>query len=191
MPDTAVRIKGGAGEGHLGTVMIRGPQLSPGYWTEGGSIRLNRPPDSDWYTTSDLGFLWKGQLFVLGRADDTIVVNGSNYFATDIAATCAQVPGIRPGRVTAFADDDGPSPSVRLVAEIAHDADPSPRSLSRLARNVRQTLARFSGLHLSGVDFVRPGDLPVTTSGKVRASEVRRRYLANTMSLLSQDATAW
>jgi len=177
LPGTSVKISGCAQDGRIGEVLIRGPQLSPGYWSAAGPPD-HREQDSGWHATGDLGFLWSGHLFVLGRADDTLVVHGRNYFAADIAAACSEVPGIRLGRIAAFVEYRDERHSVRLLAEVAADADGSAAGLARIARSAQVALARKLELYVSDVGLVRAGELPVTTSGKVRASEAGRRHAA-------------
>jgi acyl-CoA synthetase (AMP-forming)/AMP-acid ligase II len=188
LPGTEVCISGQAAEKRVGEVLIRGPQLSAGYWDPNGTVRPNRSSVDDWYATGDLGFLSDGQLFVLGRADDTLVVNGRNFFAADIAAACQSVPQVHRGRVAAFVDEVAASAgtsSVRLIAEVAKDVDTAPAQLSRLAVAVKQAVARSLDLYLTEVGFVRHGQLPVTTSGKVRVSEVRQQCASGHLALLS------
>ncbi|MBQ1050173.1 AMP-binding protein [Micromonospora sp. C51] len=188
LPGTEVRISGQETPGHIGQVLVRGPQMSPGYWESDSTVRPNRVAADDWYATGDLGFLWDDQLFVLGRVDDTLVLNGRNYFAEDIAAACLVVPEVRGGRVAAFveeaAGDTGEVPKVRLIAEVAAEVDASPPRLARLSLAVKRAVARSLDLYLTDVEFVRHGALPVTTSGKVRRSEVRRRYSSGRLALL-------
>lgn len=186
--DTEIRIRDVDEDGQVGEVMIKGPQVFRGHWQAPSTGRRAAQPESLWYPTGDLGFLRQGHLFVLGRADDTLVVNGRNHFAPDIAAACAAVSGIRPGRVAAFLIDDPAADvtRVRLVAELTRTTGTSPAELDRLAKAVQRELATAMGLFVDGVDFVGAGELPVTTSGKVRSSETRRRWAAGTVALSGQ-----
>jgi len=184
LPGTSVRIRGNPQDGRVGEVLIRGPQLSPGYWSGPRCPTFSGQEDGSWYATGDLGFLWRGHLFLLGRADDTLVIHGRNYFAADIARACTEVPGIRPGRVAAFADDRDER-RIRLLAEVTTDADRSAAGLARIARASQLALARKLELYVCDVGLVEPGQLPVTTSGKVRASEARRRHAAGMITPLA------
>lgn len=187
LPGTEIRIGADGRDGHVGEVAIRGPQLFSGYWT---AERTQPVPTSKWYHTGDLGFSWDGHLFVLGRIDDTLIVNGRSYYADDIAAACSGIAGIRPGRLAAFAESGDPSagPRVRLVCEMASSTGQSPRALALLANDLRRVVARQVELYISEVDFVAPRELPVTTSGKVRVSEVRRRCAEGAFDFLPKDS---
>lgn len=162
-------------EGGVGLLWIRGPQMFSGYWR---TPEAGGPSATGWYRTGDLGFVHRGHLFVLGRADDTVIHNGRNVHAADIRAVCAGVPGLRPGRCVAFAAG-GPGSArpdasgVCLVAEL-DEAVPRPRG--EVAREVRHRLAAELELFVRHVELLRPGELPVTTSGKPALAEARARY---------------
>ncbi|MGW2677700.1 AMP-binding protein [Streptomyces sp. NPDC001436] len=163
VPGAQVRIRA-AGAGQVGEVFVRGPQLFTGYWPG------RRAPG--WHRTGDLGFLHRGHLFVVGRADDVLVHQGRNFHPADVQAVCAGVPGLRAGRCAVFLVPHAGSGRVCLVAETGGPPDPQ----ARPAGEVRRRLARSLGLYVSEVVLLPPGGLPVTTSGKVRTAETARRH---------------
>ncbi|PBC66211.1 acyl-CoA synthetase (AMP-forming)/AMP-acid ligase II [Streptomyces sp. TLI_235] len=165
LPGTRVAIRGADGRGRLGEVQVDGPQLFAGYWPG----RRDGGP----HPTGDLGFLHRGHLFVVGRADDVVVHHGRNFHPPDIAAACAEVAGVRAGRCSAFLLPDG---DVCVVAELADPAGRPPRAVTAVEAQVRRALARTLGLYVAQVVLVPAGTLPVTTSGKVRTAETARRH---------------
>ena len=174
VPVAGTRVRAG-GCGRVGEIAISGPQLSPGRW------RADGVPDRDtdrWYPTGDVGFVHDGHLFVLGRTDDTIVYQGRNIYMSDVLAACAPIGGLRPGRLAAFVvpGDTSRLDAVHAVAEVRSGTDASPATLAGLTRQVKNSLAGALGLYIASVRYVPSGALPVTTSGKVRVSEVRRRF---------------
>lgn len=44
-------------------------------------------PVAGYLRTGDLGFLWKGELFICGRIKDLIIVRGRNHYPQDIERT--------------------------------------------------------------------------------------------------------
>jgi acyl-CoA synthetase (AMP-forming)/AMP-acid ligase II len=179
---TEVRVAGGA---DVGEIEIRGPQLSPGYWG-GGTAAV----PGDWRPTGDLGFVHSGQLFVLGRIDDTLVYQGKNHYLSDVLAACAGVDGIRPGRLAALAlwDEVAGLESVCVVAELRPGLDGG-YPLGRLATRVKRALLDAVELPVARVEFVPAGTLPVTTSGKVRASEALRRLRSGNLPLVTRSGS--
>lgn len=59
-------------------------------------------PAAGYLRTGDLGFLWKGELYICGRIKDLIIVRGRNHYPQDIERTTeAAVTGaVRPGGVS-------------------------------------------------------------------------------------------
>jgi acyl-coenzyme A synthetase/AMP-(fatty) acid ligase len=63
-------------------------------------------------------------------------------------------------------------------------------ALGALAREVRLAVARRLDLPLADVAFVRRGQIPKTTSGKVQRGELRRRYLEGSLARLGAAGRA-
>jgi acyl-CoA synthetase (AMP-forming)/AMP-acid ligase II len=185
VPVAGTRVRAGDGEDQIAEIAISGPQLSPGRWRRDGLVPCQQDPGR-WHRTGDVGFLHKGHLFVLGRTDDTVVYQGRNFYASDVVAACGTVAGLRPGRLAVFlrsADTTGLD-AVFAVAELRSGTETAPSALAGLGRQVKTVLAESLGLYVTSVRFVPPGALPVTTSGKVRVSEARRRFEAGRLPLL-------
>jgi acyl-CoA synthetase (AMP-forming)/AMP-acid ligase II len=171
----------------VGEILISGPQLSPGWWGDSLDMRTDR-----WHRTGDLGFLHDGHLFVLGRTDDAVIFHGRNFYLSDVVAACGEVPMLRPGRLAPFVATDAQSglDVVHIVAELRPEAATTASELARIASQTKRRLVSALELFVSGVHFVSAGQLPTTTSGKVRASEVRRRFEAGNLPLLNGPGPA-
>jgi acyl-CoA synthetase (AMP-forming)/AMP-acid ligase II len=188
-PDTHIYVNGGTAERQVGQISVVGPQVMPGYWPQScpadESAKSPRRVD-----TNDLGFLYQGHLFVLGRTDDVIVRHGRNYFSSDVTAACSRVPGVRPGRVAVFTTMTASTApgheadQVVVAAELSADSDVGAPVLTQREHEIRNELARTLDLHVARVFFLKAGLLPVTTSGKVRTAEVRRRLENGSLPLL-------
>ncbi|WP_033820655.1 AMP-binding protein [Kitasatospora sp. MBT63] len=180
LPGTEVRVHrtsaGPGGGPRIGDLAVRGPQLFSGYWPA-----AHRP--DGWHPTGDRGFTHDGHLFVVGRGDDVLVHHGRNFYPADVLAACEQVPGVRPGRcaVLTVADAD-PDGRVCLVAELADGPGTPPAE--QVAARLRRHLANSLDLYVSEAVLLPAGGLPVTTSGKVRVAETRRRLERGTLPRL-------
>ncbi|RPE39953.1 acyl-CoA synthetase (AMP-forming)/AMP-acid ligase II [Streptomyces sp. Ag109_O5-1] len=174
----------GAAEGAVGEILLRGPQLFSGYWQQRDAAPVRPSGGGEWHATGDRGFLYGDHLFVLGRADDVLVHRGKQFHPADVLAVCAAFPEINPGRCVVFATDPprsgegGRGSDVHLVAELRVSAPPA-----GLAGLLKRRLAGELDLYVAQVHFASRGSLPVTTSGKLRASEVARRFRAGTLPL--------
>src|ERR1700722_12629938 len=94
-----------------------------GYWrkphetelTFGG--RLVAPsagtPEGPWLRTGDLGFFFGGELFIIGRIKDLLIVYGRNHSPDDIETTIQE---ITKGRCVAISvPDDGTEKLVAII----------------------------------------------------------------------------
>ena len=64
----------------VGEVAIRGTSVMLGYLNpDDGSIAAPLTADG-WFRTGDIGYIADGQLHILGRKKEVIIIRGSNYF---------------------------------------------------------------------------------------------------------------
>jgi acyl-CoA synthetase (AMP-forming)/AMP-acid ligase II len=187
LPGTRVAVRKGdalVSEGEVGELWVAGPQMFSLYWPDRPA-----PTEDGWLRTRDIGFVDGGHVFVLGRVDDTVIVNGRNFYGHDIHEACSGVTALRPGRSVAVTAPrgDAPDDAVWLVGEVATGADTSDRALARTAAEIREAVFTRVGLPISGVGLLPPGALPLTTSGKVRAGQVRDGLVSGSLALIWQD----
>jgi acyl-CoA synthetase (AMP-forming)/AMP-acid ligase II len=168
---TEIRVAGGT---VLGELEVRCPSLLDGYVGE-----VRSPLTSDgWLHTSDLGALRQGEVHVVGRTDDVLVVAGRNLDARALDAAVAGHPACRPGNAACVPDGEG---RYVVVAEPAIAAA-NPQDLLRSAREIRGSLLRGFSAGPSAVIFIERGTLPKTPSGKVRRNEVRALWAADRLA---------
>lgn len=159
-------------DGQVGEIVVRAPFLFEGYFRD--APRTARVLAGGEYRTGDLGCLLDGELYVLGRVDDMIIVNGRNLYAHEVEALASETEGVAAGRVVAFPiDGDGASQRLIIVAEASGPAD-----ARVLAKTVAMRLAAVLGIDPHDVRVVARGRIAKTTSGKVDRMRNRARYLA-------------
>jgi acyl-CoA synthetase (AMP-forming)/AMP-acid ligase II len=180
LPGVRIRIADDQGkplpEDRIGQIMIAGPCVFDGYLQKAGSAL--GALDDGWFATGDRGFLSDGELFVTGRLKDVIIVNGRNVYAHDIEAIALQVRGIKPGRavVLPLYNRTSGSEDILILAELLEPDDAAARSDKReVARELRSAVVKCTGLN-PRVDFVSPGWLVKTSSGKLARDENLKRY---------------
>jgi len=139
-----------------------------------------RAPATEWFDTGDLGFTLDGDLFLCGRAKDVLILRGCKYAPPHIEAALVGVEGIRPGCVAAVGVPfrDGRAERLVVLAERARGADRGRDT--ELSERARRRIASATGLPCE-LEILEPGTLPRTSSGKIRRSEARRRYLEGTL----------
>lgn len=162
------------GERAVGEIAVAGAFLFDGYHNA-PDITAERLRGGT-YFTRDLGFLADGELFVLGRKDDLIIVNGRNLHAHEVEAIAADVPGVKAGRVVAFGvfSEVNSSEELVIVAERASaDADDA-----GIARALRERVFDETNIDAKDIRIVDADWLVKTTSGKMSREKNREKYLA-------------
>ncbi len=86
-----------------------------------------------WYFSGDYGFRHGGELYVIGRKKDIIIIAGKNIYPEDVEDAIGGVPHVTPGRVVAFGVEDEKSgtESMCIVAETKLESPEDHRSLRR------------------------------------------------------------
>ncbi|WP_176562085.1 AMP-binding protein [Mycolicibacterium palauense] len=179
--------------GQIGEIWLHGEHVAGGYWHNPQLTeqlfagRLREPatgtPAGPWLRTGDLGVMFDGELYIVGRIKDLLIVDGRNHYPDDIEATVAEFTG---GRVAAISVPDEASERLVVVAELKAQVDPS--ELASLTQQVTSAVSMTHSVQLSDFVLVGPRSLPLTTSGKVRRASCVELYRNDGFSRL--DVTA-
>ncbi len=183
----------------VGEIWVHGDNVADGYWknpqltqqTFGGRLVDPSPgtPPGPWLRTGDLGVLSNGELFIIGRIKDLLIVDGRNHYPDDIEATIQEITG---GRVAAISVADDLSEQLVAIAELKKRGSSDEEVLNRMHTiklEVRSAVSRSHGLRLADLVLVPPGSLPITTSGKVRRSACTERYRGGQFTRLDTIAS--
>ncbi len=178
----------------VGEVWLLGPNIADGYWhnaqlsndTFGAELADASPgtPVGPWLRTGDLGVISEGELFVVSRIKDLLIVDGRNHYPDDIEATVREITG---GRVAAIAAADGHTEKLVVIADVKKQAalpSEATDALRALKREVTAAVSSTHSLRLSDLVLVSPGSIPVTTSGKVRRASCLDLYRREEFSRL-------
>ena len=178
-PDTRIALE----EGEVGEIWASGPSVAQGYWMrpelthETFQATLPGQPDAKYLRTGDLGY-WKDNcLYVTGRLKDLIIINGKNYAPQDLEDEVeSSHEALRPRGSAAFSLSDQEGEHLVIVAELERDwlrrVDDWPQVVSA----IRSAISRSHRVNVHDVQFLKPGALPKTSSGKVRRSQCRSEY---------------
>lgn len=184
IPDTEVQILAADGaacpEAVAGEIHVRTPSLFSGYWgSEGFQTNSLR---NGWHATGDYGFLVDGELFVIGRFKDIVIVGGNNIFPEDVEAVVNTIEGIYPGRVVAFGveDQDYGTQSLAIVAEMKENL--SEHSGVDLEAAVRKIVLTTIGTAPRYVTVVPQRWIVKSTAGKISRRETRERFVRERLS---------
>jgi acyl-CoA synthetase (AMP-forming)/AMP-acid ligase II len=176
------------GEAQTGEIQLRTPCLFSGYWGSDGFVRTAISEDG-WYSTGDYGFLCKGNLFVIGRMKDIIIVGGQNVFPEDIEVVVNTIAEVYPGRVVAFGivDSQIGTENLAVVAEIRGTYDRE--TATRVERAIRELVLASIGIAPRYVAAVPERWIVKSTAGKISRKETRERFVDERFGAMSGAAS--
>jgi acyl-CoA synthetase (AMP-forming)/AMP-acid ligase II len=178
--------------GEVGEIWISGPSVADGYWREdereSRSFRAalaGRPSEGHFLRTGDLGFSHDGELFVVGRLSDLIILQGRNHHPHDIEAVAESFEPLLIAHASAvfeLREGDG-EPAVALVAESrSNDSQALQKAIATVKSHVAEELA----VPLALVAVCERGAVPKTTSGKIQRRLCRSMLLAGELGVVTE-----
>jgi fatty acid CoA ligase FadD28 len=181
-PETSTECPAGT----VGEIWVHGDNVAMGYWRKPEETqrtfgaRLVSPsagtPEEPWLRTGDLGAISDGELSIMGRIKDVVIVYGRNHYPDDIEATIQQITG---ARAAAIAVPDDRTETLVAIIELEKPGDSHDDAMHKLdivKNEVTSAISTAHGLGVADLVLVAPGSIPVTTSGKVRRSACVERY---------------
>ena len=178
LPGIGVRLLDESGSpaepGDPGQIEIRGDNLFNGYWPDGS----DGPGADGWWATGDVGIQTPaGDLFLVDRLKELVIVSGFNVYPVEVEETIAEVPGVADVAVIGVPDDlTGEAVVAYVVASDGTGAG--------LADAVRERCrARLAGFKQPArVEVV--AELPHTPTGKVQKGRLRNAERRRALGLL-------
>ena len=172
-------------EDRVGEIMILSDSLFGGYF--------NRPDLTDqvfengWYWSGDLGFIHNGELYVIGRKKDLIIVAGKNIYPQDIEEIVCSHPAIHDGRAVAFGlyNPDLGTEDILVVAEV--EKEDSLNDSVEIERALRNAISAELDITARAIYLKPPRWVVKSTAGKPARSTTREKLLAE-HSELKRDA---
>jgi long-chain fatty acid adenylyltransferase FadD28 len=173
-------------EGTVGEIWVHGDNVAAGYWqkpeetarTFGAKIvePSQGTPEGPWLRTGDSGFFSSGEMFIIGRIKDLLIVYGRNHSPDDIEATIQEITA---GRCAAIAVADKGVEKLVAIIEMKKRGGSEEEAADKLRgvkREVTSAISKSHGLKVADLVLVSPGSIPITTSGKIRRSQCVELY---------------
>ena len=179
LPNHQVRILSDSGtvlaNGEVGEILVKSDCLFDGYY--------NRPDLSaeaivdGWYRTGDLGFLLDGELYVVGRKKDLLIIGGENIYPQDIEEIASAHPAIHDGRAVAMGvfNPDLGTEDIVVVAEVEREellAD-----ALEIEREIRGQVVAGLGVAARTIFLKPPKWIVKSTAGKAARAATREKLL--------------
>ncbi|MGI8521811.1 MAG: class I adenylate-forming enzyme family protein [Nocardioides sp.] len=147
-----------------GEIWIRGDNLFSGYWPDGEG----GPEPDGWWGTGDVGFLdGTGDLFLVDRLKELVIVSGFNVYPVEVEEVIREAPEVADAAVIGTGDPATGEAVVAYVRPTDPGADPA--AVEAAAAHCAQRLARFK--QPARVEVVDA--LPLTVTGKVQKGRLR------------------
>jgi long-chain acyl-CoA synthetase len=145
-----------------GRLFVRGDNLFSGYWPDGSD-----GPDADgWFGTGDIAVVDDdGELHLVGRSAELVIVNGFNVYPAEVEAVLAAQPGVGEVAVVGVPDEKT-GEAVRAYLVPAADGVLDPDALRTAAA---RSLAHFKLPR----DIEIVSELPRTVTGKIMKWQLR------------------
>ncbi len=171
----------------VGEIWVHGENVAEGYWQKppedqtcfGATLVEPSPgtPDGPWLRTGDLGFIYEGKLFIVGRIKDLLIIRGRNHYPEDIEATVHQIAQGRVAAISVPLDSTEQLVTVIEVKQKRGEAGEELRHrLSSVRSDVTSAISNAHGLNVGDVVLVPAGSIPITTSGKIRRAACVEQY---------------
>src|SRR5215467_2384832 len=184
LPNNKVRIVSSDGrellDYEVGEIVIQSDSLFDGYH--------NRPDLSatvvkdGWYWTGDLGFFGDGELYVIGRRKDLIIVAGKNIYPQDIEEIVSRHPAIHDGPVvaTGLYNEERGTEDIVVAAELENGVR---TDVKEIERNIRDAIVSELDVAPRAVFLKPPAWIVKSTAGKPARSTTRDKLLHEHLEL--------
>jgi fatty-acyl-CoA synthase len=185
LPGQEIRIvsdsQGELVAGHVGEILIKGDCLFGGYY--------NRPDLSDqamvdgWYRTGDLGFYLDGELYVIGRKKDLIIVGGENFYPQDIEEIVSACPEVRDGRAIAMGiyNPELGTEEIIVVAEV--ESEELLERAAEIEQDIRRRVVGGIGVSVKTIYLKPPKWIVKSTAGKAARTATKEKLLTENPEL--------
>jgi long-chain acyl-CoA synthetase len=163
VPSTEVRMRredgSWAGIDEPGELCVRGPQVMRGYWNRDDETAKVMIGDG-WLATGDVGIMdARGEIKLVDRIKDMILVSGFNVYPNEIEDVVAAHPGVR--EVAAIGVPDPKAGERVKIIVVKRDASLTEEEILAWCRK------RLTGYKLPRAVEFRTEELPKTPVGKV------------------------
>lgn len=180
--DVTVEIRSENGEKlphqSVGEIWIKSPSLLTEYFNQPEATKNTL--EDGWLNSGDLGFLKKGELFIVGRRKEVIILNGSNVDPSFIEQATLTLEEVRSGCVVAFSavapQGKQDTESLIVVVESKNESLHEDDKIA-IKERVKKEVFKKTKYNVDHVIVLTPRSIPRTSSGKIKRSETKNMWL--------------
>ena len=186
-PNTLERLTGDA---VVGEIWIAGPAVAMGYVNneEAEKERFHwklEGCDQEYLRSGDIGFLKDGRLYLTGRINDLIIIDGNNFYAHEFDVFIGtQVQNTPMGDIASFSknDEDG-NERLAIALGYANDKYPDKHLACKIADDIKKALQRDYKVPVSEVIFTDKEQILKTSIGKIRRNVIKNNLGNNNLKV--------
>nr|WP_295829511.1 AMP-binding protein [uncultured Azospirillum sp.] len=176
LPPASVRLRlvDDAGDdvddGEVGEILVRGPNVSPGYWNRPA---VAEPGAEGWFRTGDTARRDPdGFYYIVDRKKDMFISGGENVYPAEVEAVLLELDTVAEACVIGIADPQWGEVGCAFIVPRAGCSVTEQEVID----HCRSSLARFK----TPKRIVIADELPRTASGKLRKNLLREQYRSET-----------
>ena len=169
-------------DGCVNEIWCKGQSVGQGYWcnelaTKETFQAYTADGQGPFLRTGDLGFMKDGELYIVGRVKDMIVIRGRNYDPQDVEYTVEVAhDGIRQGCVAVFGFEEEGKEKLCVVCEVERAF--VKKDHDKITQAIIENVIRENELGVSAVLLLKPGRIFKTTSGKIQRRKTKQAFLS-------------
>ncbi len=172
--------------GDTGEICLRGLSLTTGY-TEGektAQAMISIPASHEkqsFFRTGDKGFMVAGELYVVGRYNDTLLIRGLKYQPEDLEYVITHslsTPLTLPCVVFSISKNEEEKIVVLMEVKVIPGSDRP----DDIKNSIRDCIFQAFGLTVFDIILLPQGSILKTTSGKIKRNDTKIKYLQGKFS---------
>src|ERR1035437_10323659 len=177
LPGHEIRIVDEAGyelgERREGRLEFRGPSTTRGYFHN--EVKTRELIHNGWIDSADRAYMAGGDVYITGRVKDIIIRAGRHIYPQEIEEAVAEIPGIRKGGVAVFGVTDSQTGTERVIV-LAETRETDVNARAALEARAQEIANDVAGTPPDEIVLAPPGEVPETSSGKIRRSAAKELY---------------
>lgn len=158
----------------IGYLQVKGDAVFSGYY-KNPEVNKEVFVEDGWFNTGDLGFISNGHLVVTGRAKETIIINGANFYNHEIEAVVEEIEEVDVSYTAACAVRTAKDNTDKLAIFFSA-SDVDEKHLIELVKQIRQIVVAKVGANPDYLIPVEKEVIPKTAIGKIQRSQLGKLF---------------